>query len=639
MAYSDKVPINKVLRHNEYYGMQESFDNLYERSKNGEHFCNLMDLVLSDSNLKLAFRNMKANKGSKTPGTDNLNIENIKKLSEVEVLERVRKIVTGKRGYNPKPVRRVMIPKPNGKLRPLGIPCIWDRLIQQAMKQVIEPILEAKFNKHSFGFRPLFSAENAIGEVCRLINRSGMRYMVKVDIVGFFDNVNHSKLIRKLWTLGIRDKHLIYVIRQMLKSEIEYKDGRHVRSEKGTPQGGIISPILANAYLHEIDEWLMSQWECNPIENNYKVIKSANGTLKRSKQYNHQRKHTNLKEIYGVRYADDLVVFTRTKDEAERILHALRERFKVRLKLEVSEEKSEIINLTSKKGEFLGFDIGCMLKKNKYVAETHMCKKRIKSISRKLVTLVRSMKYKGNGEERNARIMRFNATVLGVQNYFRIANMISIDLDKVAYKVEIAMVRRLGIKGSRAGGELTNTGRELSDYEKLRFGKTVRMKYDSITGRPLYPISFVQMKNPTSKSPVLCLYTKEGRSLIHRNLSDINPKILKDLMINRDKARSIEYQDNKISRYTGQLGVCAVTKYPFESIDEMACHHVVPVANGGSDEYENLRIIKVEVHRLIHASKKKTIERLLSELNLTNEELKKVNTLRIKAGLCEIKQS
>ena len=146
------------LRHAEYYQMQNVFDELYAKSQNGEIFSDLMKLIFSRENILLAYRNIKGNKGSKTPGTDNVVIDNIGKLSADEYVEKLRYIVlASKHGYRPKPVRRKDIPKPNGKLRPLGIPCIWDRLIQQCIKQIMEPVCEAKFSENSYGFRPLRS--------------------------------------------------------------------------------------------------------------------------------------------------------------------------------------------------------------------------------------------------------------------------------------------------------------------------------------------------------------------------------------------------------------------------------------------------------------------------------------------------
>lgn len=170
------------LRHVEYYGMQPVFDELYHRSLEGENFTDLMDLILSRDNILLAYRNIKANGGSYTAGTDNKNISDIGCLPPETVAEKVRFIVTGSQhGYRPKPVRRKDIPKPNGKTRPLGIPCIWDRLVQQCIKQVIEPICEAKFSDNSYGFRPNRSVEHAVQKTYTMLQRMNLLLFIMVS--------------------------------------------------------------------------------------------------------------------------------------------------------------------------------------------------------------------------------------------------------------------------------------------------------------------------------------------------------------------------------------------------------------------------------------------------------------------------
>lgn len=139
-------------RHAEYYNLQNAFDELYAKSKQGKIFTNLMGLILSEENIMLEYRNIKSNSGSNTPGTDKLTIKDIGSLSKDQVVNNVRYFLTGsKHGYRPKPVRRKEIPKPNGSTRPLGIPCIWDRLIQQSIKQILEPICKAKFSENLIG--------------------------------------------------------------------------------------------------------------------------------------------------------------------------------------------------------------------------------------------------------------------------------------------------------------------------------------------------------------------------------------------------------------------------------------------------------------------------------------------------------
>ena len=206
------------LRRAEYYQMQTTFDDLYSKSKNGEKFQNLMLLILSRENILLAYRNIKSNGGSKTQGTDNVVIDDIGKLSADEYVEKLRFIVAGsKHGYRPKAVRRKEIPKPNGKLRPLGIPCMWDRLVQQCIKQVMEPICEAKFSENSYGFRPLRSVEHAIQRVYQLMQRANLHYVVEFDIKGFFSvYIEIIQVLLLMESIGFDTKYLDKAVKQML---------------------------------------------------------------------------------------------------------------------------------------------------------------------------------------------------------------------------------------------------------------------------------------------------------------------------------------------------------------------------------------------------------------------------------------
>ena len=173
---------DKHLRHAEYYGLTEVFDDLYAKSKAQAVFTDLMPMILSEENIRLAYRNIKRNTGSRTAGVDHLTMKHIEKLSSEEVISKVRHKLAW---YKPKPVRRVEIPKPNGKTRPLGIPAIWDRLVQQCILQVLEPICEAKFHDRSNGFRPNRSTEHAIAQSMKMVNIQHLYFVVDVDIKAF----------------------------------------------------------------------------------------------------------------------------------------------------------------------------------------------------------------------------------------------------------------------------------------------------------------------------------------------------------------------------------------------------------------------------------------------------------------------
>jgi retron-type reverse transcriptase len=156
-----------------------------------------------------------------------------------------------------------------------------------------------------------------------MIQIQNLHFVVDIDIKGFFDNVNHSKLIRQIWAMGIQDKKLICVIKQMLKATIVMPDGTKIYPTKGTPQGGILSPLLANIVLNELDWWISSQWEFMPTHSNYKMRVRENGTTTSPDKFRAFRK-TDLKEMYIVRYADDFKIFCRKRSDADKIFIAVK---------------------------------------------------------------------------------------------------------------------------------------------------------------------------------------------------------------------------------------------------------------------------------------------------------------------------
>ena len=351
-----KQVVNKTEKNMYRYGLQEKFCGLHEQSKQGKIFKHLMKLIVSEENIVLAYRNICKNKGSFTAGVDGKTIKDIQKYPIQAVAQRVRnKLIQ----YQPKQVRRVMIPKGNGKMRPLGIPSIWDRLIQQCVLQVLEPICEAKFHERSNGFRPYRSAQNAVAQCYKMIQLQDLHYVVDVDIKGFFDNINHNKLIKQMWCMGIQDLKLIAIVKAMLKADILFND-IVTTPETGSPQGGILSPLLSNIALNEFDWWIASQWETMPTRKNreyIKIDKKGNSVIDRSQKWSMLREKSELKEIHIVRYADDFKIFCRDYNTARKTYSAVKDWLKERLSLEISEEKSGITNLKNNYMDFLGLKI------------------------------------------------------------------------------------------------------------------------------------------------------------------------------------------------------------------------------------------------------------------------------------------
>ena len=603
------------IRNNEYYNIQEMFDDLYDKSKNKKlKFKNLMQYVLDERNIELAYRNIKKNKGSKTKGTNSKTIVDISTMETEEVVNYVRKRLIN---YQPQKVRRVEIPKANGSKRPLGIPTIEDRLIQQCILQVLEPICEAKFYNHNYGFRPNRSAHNAVGRAMYLANKAKLEYVVDIDNKGFFDNVNHSKLLKQMWSMRIQDKNLICIIGKMLKAPIE---GIGVPN-KGTPQGGILSPLLSNIVLNELDWWIADQWESFETNHNYDRIDSRNNTIIKSHKYRALRK-SKMKEIYIVRYADDFKIFCKNYEMAKKIYIATKNWLSERLQLEISTEKSKIVNLNKNYSEFLGFRMKLMKKNKGKVIKSRMSEKSIKKVKEKI-----KEKIDGLNENTSISANKYNATILGVHNYYKVATHVNRDFRKINHQVSKNLFN-----------QTKNIKTKISKYSQsfMKFYGNYNGKFIGIQGIALYPIYGVTTKTIYNFKQETCNYTEKGRELIHQNLKKISWRDLQYLMENPKVNESIEYNDNRISLYVGQNGLCAITKEPLD-IENMDCHHKIPKYLGGTDEYQNLILVTREVHILIHATREETINKILQNLKIGQTGIKKINKLRKLVGNNEIK--
>ncbi len=587
--------------------MEHCFDNLYAQSVNGQNFYDLMNIICSNENIRLAYRNIKRNTGSKTAGVNKLTINDIRPLSVEEVIDKIQKML---QSYQPQVVRRVLIPKANGKTRPLGIPTIWDRILQQCILQVLEPICEAKFYKHSYGFRPNRSTHHAKARIESLINLSGLYHCVDVDIKGFFDNVNHSKLLKQIWSFGIKDKALLSIISKLLKAENE---GEGVPT-KGTPQGGILSPLLSNIVLNELDWWVSDQWETRKTNHQYKHNGSKTQALKRS----------NLKESYIVRYADDFKVLCRTRSQAIKMNYAIKDFLHTRLQLEVSEEKSKVVNLKKNSSEFLGFTFRAVRKgktRKGFVAHSSMSKKAKENAKIKIKESIKAIHKKPCTET----VWHFNTVVMGIQNYYAAATHITNNLNELNFYLRRTLYNRL--KDVRKKAEV----KDMTNTLQKRF-KGYEPQYYKIQDMVFVPIYAQRHKTNLCFSQTICNYTTEGREKIHHNLKAIQKNVLNHVMTNFIRNRTIEYNDNRISKFIAQYGKCAVTGVEL-GLSDWHCHHKKPYYISKDDRFSNLIVLYEPVHRLVHLKDTLKIEAILKELKLENKQKEKVNDLRKQCNL------
>ena len=329
----------------------------------------LMDKILDSSNMNQAYKKVKANKG--VAGVDGITTDEL-----LDHLKENREKIIGQirvRKYKPKSVKRIEIPKENGKTRKLGIPTTTDRLIQQSILQVLSPIYERKFSNSSFGFRPGRSAHDALKRVKEIADE-GYEWVVDLDLETFFDTVNQSKLIQIL-SETIKDGDVISLIHKYLKSGIMI-DGIKVQSEVGVPQGGPLSPLLANIMLNEADQEL-EEW-------GYKFV----------------------------RYADDLLIFARNRKAAERYYKRIKKYLEKELRLKVNEEKSSIKKLNQTK--YLGYGF--------YKRKGWQFKAHPDSLN-KFKGKLKEVTGRSNGMSHKYRKIKLSQIVRGWIQYFKLANM------------------------------------------------------------------------------------------------------------------------------------------------------------------------------------------------------------------------
>jgi group II intron reverse transcriptase/maturase len=593
-----KILKKQTLRNNEYYNFQEVQDELYAKSEKGKIFKNLLPLILDRKNILLAYRNLKTNKGRYTAGTDGKTIADIEGVTT----EELEYLVTSRlKNFRPQSVRRIIIPKPNGKTRPLGIPTIEDKIVQQCIKQVLEPILEAKFYKHSYGFRPSRSTEHAIARLFHLTTAAKLHYAVDVDIKAFFDEVNHAKLLKQLWTLGIQDKNLLSILSKMLKAEVE---GEGVQT-KGLPQGGVLSTVLANVVLNELDWWIHSQWEGMKTEYEYENHSSKIRSIKKS----------NLKEIYIIRYCDDFKILCRTAEDAQKTFVAVRKWLKERLGLEINTDKSKVVNMRKNHSEFLGFKIKIKPKKKGLVMKSHISDKSKKRIKRELKERVKEIKKSPTPKN----CSRYNATILGMQNYYNLASNCNLDFSEINFSVRTNLFNQT--KNIRQkNGVITKS------YQKL-YGH-YNFKVVTIANVTLFPLAGVKMRLSKKFNPDICPYTEEGREVIHNKLHMYLNKGIEYLLENPDKNENVAVNDMRLSLFSGQQGKSYITGIPLK-LREMKIHRKSPEKG---DKYNNLVLINRDESDLIREKDINLVTRIISEINLSSKGYNKLMNLRKLVG-------
>ena len=507
-------------------------DKLYQHSKEvydaggRPAFKGLLEIMSAEATIITAIHNIKSNHGSETPGVD---LKTMRKDYLEKSYQWVIKDIQGAlKHFEAQEIRRKYIGKPGkAEKRPLGIPTIRDRIVQECMKLVLEPILEAQFFAHSYGFRPMRDAEMALARINQVSHVSAKYWIVEGDISKCFDNIDHSILLRRLYHIGIKDRRVLQIVKAMLRAGI--MDECAV-NEYGTPQGGIISPLLANAYLDIMDEWVAKQWERKNTRRTYRT----EGT-KRKSLY-----QTSLAPGWLIRYADDFVIITDTRAHAEQWKARLQTFLRSKLKLTLSTEKTLITDVRRKHIHFLGYELKMIPGNSRtgYITKTIPDRERLQRKVDSIAESIKKIPRNFSKEQFIGEINRINSQVRGIIQYYQCCTWVSVALRRHSHRLQ--MIAKDRLKQYSGRWIPANQPQNLPHIHQKHQQKIPSIKY-----RDIYigftALSFCQWEMTIVKAQAETPYSEEGRQHYFKRTKKNRMNARLDEMYSESTARAVCY--------------------------------------------------------------------------------------------------
>lgn len=546
----------------------------------------LHPMVYDDRNVALAVRQLSQSPGKMALGPDGSNYKTLENYSVEELSAIVKERLFKKQmDY----VRRTYIPKANGKKRPLGICSIWDKLVEKCIQLVIEPYCETKFVESSFGFRERVSTHNALAKVKNQCQT--MPYVLSVDMKDYFGSIDPDIAYRELWHIGIKDQFILNYIYRFIKKGY-FENACKVEDPKGSPQGSILGPLISNIYLHCFDVWLRDQGDC---WHDRAVTKFHN--------YTHKRRNmeaTNLKIGIHVRYADDILVLCKDYEDAKRFRYSVTKYLTRNLRLVINEEKTKIYDLTREKMKYLGYDFyvfkqptNNVKKKGKWMVVNTLPERKADEIAEKCRELLRTIRKEPSFEA----FHHWNAYVTGIHNYYCGMNHFCEGFSRIGWRI-----KKLFYHTMEKRAKFTNEQSCKNNFLNGKYRSWGKDGYYCFGGYPIIEIGWANWdsaKISGNKGTVKRVNPYDYGERKHK--PGVTMEMISYLVNTSKYIKNSRLAMFRISKYSSVKGISYLSGN-FVPVEEYHCHHLTPLAKGGTNDFENLCVLSELEHRILHGS-------------------------------------